>query len=380
MILLFVLIFFDNKSDENRSVENKENRAIFISYIELSKYIKNSNIDISKQNIKTMIKNIKNLGFNMIILQVRSFSDSIYDSNIYPWSSAISTSEGVSPGYDVLKYFIKETHKENMHLHAWINPYRVRGVEDVSTITDSNPAFKYIDTDTLYVGGGIYYNPAKEEVIDLIVSGVLELVSNYEVDGILLDDYFYPNSDIDVNDYNKYISQNEYLSIEEFRINNINKMVKRVYNVCKKHKKLFGISPDGNIDNNYSKNYADVKTWGSTRGYVDYLMPQIYYGFYNETKAFKKVLEEWSDLVTCSEVDLMIALAFYKVGLVDTYAKSGENEWLDNNDIIMREIIMSRNIKKYNGFALFRYDYLFNTNLQTMTTMKEIENMLQILN
>ena len=109
--------------------------------------------------------------------------DSIYKSNIYPWSSVISSYEGVAPGYDVLDYFIKKAHERGILVYIWINPYRVRSSNNIDSITESNPAFKYIGTDTLYVNNGIYYNPAKKEVEDLIVSGVEEVVSNYKIDG-----------------------------------------------------------------------------------------------------------------------------------------------------------------------------------------------------
>ena len=123
---------------------------------------------------------------------------------------------------------------------------------------------------------------------------------------------------------------------------------------------MFGISPDGNIDNNYNKVFCDVKRWGSSSGYVDFIMPQIYYGFYNETKAFNNVIKEWESIILNDDVDLRIALAFYKNGSYDKWAKSGSNEWVENDDIIMREIILSRNLDKYNGFSLFSGNYKYN--------------------
>jgi len=376
VILLFNLVF---SIMENNKKIVREKRAIFISYIELSKYIKNYDKSISIRNIDMMINNIEKLGFNMIILQVRSFSDAIYKSKIFPWSSSVSVSEGVYPGYDVLDYFIKCAHNKNISIYAWINPYRVRNSGDINSISKDNPAFKYINTTSLYVGNGIFYNPASDDVIDLIVDGVLEIVSNYDVDGILFDDYFYPSNDIDLVEYNEYISTHEYISISDYHLYNVNRMIKKVHDVCHKYKKVFGISPDGNIDNNYNKNFADVKKWCSSGEYIDYIMPQIYYGFYNGSKPFVSVLDEWESIVS-SDVDIFIVLAFYKVGSMDSYAKDGIDEWVINNDIIMREIILSRNIKNYKGFALFRYDYLFNEDLKTENTLHEIENMKKILN
>ena len=377
LIILFIFIGFYTKDSKVFIKEgNNEVRAVFISYIELTKYIKNKDIDISKDNINKMISNVKSLGFNTVIVQIRSFSDAIYESNIFPWSSTVSSSEGIFPGYDILDYFIEVCKINNISIYGWINPYRVRS--SVSSISNLNPAYKYIGTDYLFEDEGIYYNPSKQEVEDLIVAGVEEVVSNYKLDGILFDDYFYPNQDLDYLDYLKYLESDDSLSFNEYHLMIINKMIKRVHEVCNKHNVLFGISPDGNIENNYNKVFADVKRWLSSDEYVDFIMPQVYYGFFNQSKSFKSVIDEWNSLIS-GNIDLYIALAFYKVGVVDRYARSGSDEWINNSDIIMREIILSRNLKHYNGFSLFRYDYLFDNSLYTNTTMLEIENMKKIL-
>ena len=377
IVSLLIVVLYNNKDSKTTiKKSNNEVRAVFISYIELTKYIKNKDVDVSKDNINKMISNIKNLGFNTVIVQIRSFSDAIYESNIFPWSSTVSSSEGVFPGYDILDYFIEVCKINNISIYGWINPYRVRS--SVSSISNLNPAYKYIGTDYLFEDEGIYYNPSKQEVEDLIVAGVEEVVSNYKLDGILFDDYFYPNQDLDYLDYLKYLESDDSLSFNEYHLMIINKMIKRVHEVCNKHNVLFGISPDGNIENNYNKVFADVKRWLSSDEYVDFIMPQVYYGFFNQSKSFKSVIDEWNSLIS-GNIDLYIALAFYKVGVVDRYARSGSDEWINNSDIIMREIILSRNLKHYNGFSLFRYDYLFDNSLYTNTTMLEIENMKKIL-
>ena len=377
IIILLIIGLYNNKDNKITNNKNsKEVRAIFISYIELTKYIKNKEVEISKENINKMITNIKELGFNTAIVQIRSFSDAIYKSKIFPWSSTVSSSEGIFPGYDVLEYFIEVCKLNNVSIIGWINPYRVRSSE--SPISKLNPAYQYIGTDYLFEDEGIYYNPSKQEVEDLIVTGIEEVISNYKLDGILFDDYFYPNKDMDYLDYLSYLEKNEYITFDEYHLMIINKMIKRVHTLCQKYNILFGISPDGNIENNYNKVFADVKTWLSSNEYVDFIMPQVYYGFFNESKNFKNVIDEWNNLIK-KDIDLYIALAFYKVGVTDKYARGGSNEWINNNDIIMREIILSRNLKHYKGISLFRYDYLFDNNLYTSTTMLEIENMKKIL-
>lgn len=378
IIILSIVLISNIKLDRTSIQKEEETRAIFVSYIELNKYIKGNDYEISKRNIRKIIKNIKSLKCNTIILQVRSASDAIYKSNIYPMSLNIVNTE-YDDYYDVLNYFIKESHKSNVKVIAWINPYRIRTTCDKTTITEKNPAYKYLDTDIVYINNGIYYNPSKQETEDLIVKGVEEVL-NYDVDGILFDDYFYPDNNIDKKDYEEYIKNNEFIEEKDYRLNIVNKMVKRVYKICKNKNIKFGISPDGNIDNNYNKNYADVKSWLKSNEYIDFIMPQIYYGFYNSTRDYIKVTKEWENLIENKDIELYIALAFYKVGMEDKYAKSGFNEWIDNDNIIMREILLSRNLKNYKGFSLFRYENIFNEEIYTKTSIKEIENLKKILN
>ena len=380
IIIILSIVLTSNIKLDRTSIkkEEEETRAIFVSYIELNKYIKGNDYEISKRNIRKIIKNIKSLKCNTIILQVRSASDAIYKSNIYPLSLNIVNTE-YDDYYDVLDYFIKESHKSNVKVIAWINPYRIRTTCDKTTITEKNPAYKYLDTDIVYINNGIYYNPSKQETEDLIVKGVEEVL-NYDVDGILFDDYFYPDNNIDKKDYEEYIKNNEFIEEKDYRLNIVNKMVKRVYKTCKNKNIKFGISPDGNIDNNYNKNYADVKSWLKSNEYIDFIMPQIYYGFYNSTRDYIKVTKEWENLIENKDIELYIALAFYKVGMEDKYAKSGFNEWIDNDNIIMREILLSRNLKNYKGFSLFRYENIFNEEIYTKTSIKEIENLKKILN
>ncbi len=376
IIIIILLLITISNMNEDKSIK-EETKAIFISYIELNEYIKKDDINISKNNINKMIKNIKDSNFNTIILQVRSNCDSIYDSKIYPYSIYISSEEG-KKSYDVLDYFIEKSHKNNIKLIAWINPYRVRTNANINSITSKSPAYKYINTDYLYINNGIYFNPSKKEVENLIVKGVEEVL-NYNIDGILFDDYFYPSSDIDINDYNEYIKNNKYISIEEYHLNIINKMVEKVHKKCKKKSIPFGISPDGNIDNNYNKNMADVRLWMKSNKYIDFIMPQIYYGFYNSTKAYAEVVNEWEELLLNDNIDLYIALAFYKVGIEDKYAKEGRDEWILNDNIIMREVLLSRNLKNYKGFSLFRYDNVFDEDHYTNNTLKELKNLKKII-
>ena len=227
---------------------------------------------------------------------------------------------------------------------------------------------------------GIFYNPADSEIRNLIISGVEEILDNYDVDGIHYDDYFYPSKTIDLENYQEELLKRENLTIDEYRLENTTKLIEKTYEVVKKKDKniLFGISPEGNIDNNYTSNYIDTKKFAGNSGYVDYLMPQIYFGFFNSIKPFYETVKEWNSYIKTDTVKLIPALAFYKVGEEDLYAKDGQYEWIEYNNIIAREVLASRPLSNYQGFAIFRYDSIFNDNL-TSYAFKEKENLKKIL-
>ena len=391
MIIFVVITFFviENKANDKKETNvvsfnlKDEKRAVFISYIELGEYIRGKDNNTSKNNINKMLDNIKEDNFNMVILHVRPFSDAIYESSIFPYSRYVADKEGDNPGYDILKYFLGEAHKRKIEVHAWINPYRVRNTTDTSDISKDNPAYKYLNTNHVKIieNKGIFYNPASNEVTKLIVDGIVEIVKNYDVDGIHFDDYFYPDDTIDLENYQEYINAGGTLTLSDYRLNNTTNMIKEVYTAIKSINKniLFGISPEGNINNNYEFNYVDTKKLVSEDGYIDYIMPQIYFGFLNESLPFIDTLHMWNSLIKAPNVKIMPALAFYKAGNNDTFAKSGENEWVENNDIIKKQVLTSRNVNKYNGFCLFRYSFLYNDEYKNDALINEYNNYLSIV-
>lgn len=385
VVITFFIISYKQELNNNESAflnKDEEYRAIFISYLEFDKYIKDLDNDTSKANIVKMIDNMYKNNFNMVILHVRPFSDAIYKSDIFPYSRYVSTSEGVDPGYDILSFFIEEAHKKDIEIHAWINPYRIRNTTDINDISKDNPAYKYLGTNHVKVieGKGIYYNPASEIVQDLIISGVEEIVKNYDVDGIHFDDYFYPDDTIDLDNYTLYINEGGTLTLSDYRLNNTSTLIKKVYEKIKSIDKdvLFGISPEGNINNNYDINYIDTKKITSEIGYIDYIMPQIYFGFLNEIMPFMETASMWNSLIKVDDIKLIPALAFYKVGTIDEYAKSGREEWLNYNNIIKKQVLISRNLSNYEGFSIFRYDYIFGPNLNEYQT-RERDNLFETI-
>ena len=368
----------------NEEVNNKINdeiRGIYISYIEYQKYFDNKNDEEIRIEIDKMINNIHDNKFNLIILHVRPFSDSVYNSNIYPYSYTVSGKEGKEQ-LDVLDYFIEKSHQLNIKIYAWINPYRIRNTTDVKNISIENPCYKWLGTNKVKIikDKGIFYNPSSSEVEELIVNGVEEIVKNYNVDGIHFDDYFYPSDDIDNNNYQEYINSGGKLTLKEYRYEIVNNMIRKVYKTIKDIDKniIFSIAPDGNIDNNYNYNMADILTWLSNDNYVDYIIPQIYYGFNNSNRPYIRTLIEWNNYIKNDNIKLLPALAFYKIGNIDEYAGIGINEWLNSKNIIANQIKVSRNMNKYSGFILFRYDSYFGNSEIVSSERKEFLKMVDL--
>ena len=376
ILVLFIgmyMFYYMNKKEDNNIINNfEEDRYVFISYIDYS-YLKGKDENILKEEINKMVLNIKENNFNGIILQVRAFSDAIYYSKIFSPSLYIVNNENDKLKLDMLDYFIKLSHENNIKLIAWINPYRIRSNNDISSISDNNIVNKYLNTSSVEIKNGIYFNPANDEVLDLIIKGVLEIVKNYDVDGILYDDYFYPSKTCDLNDYKLYKLNGGLKSLEDFRRDNINKLIRKTYEKIKEVNSdvLFGISPSGNMNNNYNAEYLDINYLIENK-IVDFIMPQIYYGFDNTNLPFVNTVNSWSNLVKDTNIKFYVALALYKSGLEDKYAKTGINEWINNNDIISKQIIVSRNTYNYEGFSIFRYDYLFNSKKDNKQLLDEV--------
>lgn len=374
-------------SDTSESTDTgskKELHAMWISYIEFQAYL-----DSYSQNQKSFTEFIGHIydkcvsnHMNAVIVHVRPFGDALYDSSYFPWSKYISGKQGKNPGFDPLPIMISEAHKRNLEFHAWLNPYRVSFDTKYTNLATDNPAAIWHNSSSqkrnvLSYGGRLYYNPSKAEVRELIINGVKEIVQKYDVDGIHFDDYFYPSftssnvtTTFDATEYNAYKKEQKaagksYKSIYNWRRDNVNQLVSGVYQAVKSIKPTveFGISPAGNIDNLKSDTsyYVDIDTWLSQTGYVDYIMPQIYWGFTHKTAAYDKVLDRWVKLNSAGIVDLHIGIGVYKIGMAQSSSYSDWKEWQQDSDLLAKQITYARNSGKVNGFAFFSYEYFDTT-------------------
>ncbi len=249
-----------------------------------------------------------------VCFQVRGLADAMYKSSYEPWSSSISGTRGSDPGWDPLAWVVEECHKRGMECYAWINPYRIS-----SNGTGYSTSFdKEWKEKGWYLSNGSYivFNPALAECRAHILKVIKEIYTNYAIDGMLFDDYFYPSGgmseDSDAPDYNLFKESGTSLSFGDWRRKNINDFMKEIYENIQLDRPdmRFGISPAGvasrsaskygfdkpNIsasDWQYDQIYSDPLAWVAD-GYVDFISPQIYWKTNNSTAPFGPLTKWWS--------------------------------------------------------------------------------------
>lgn len=379
--ILLVFLYGCNEYNSNPTIKNNEMRAIWISYYEYD--IKGLNYNDFKVRINEMFDNIKSVGLNTVIVHTRANADSIYKSEYFPYSDIIKDESGQAPEYDPLEYMVNAAHERNLSIHAWINPFRVSNKSsDITTLCENHIARQWYENEetknnVIPFNEKIYFNPASPDVRKLIINGVREIINRYEVDGIHIDDYFYPTTDesFDKISYSKYLENcSSPLSLTEWRIANINTLISEIWKITNSKEIMLGISPSAHIDEEYflKNGYANIKEWLKFVGFADYITPQIYWGFDYSDKEYRfdVMLKKWVDLKRDKDVMLIPGLAAYKIGTEDT-----NDEWINNSDILKRQVMLLRE-QNCSGFALFSYSYLFSNNQQNAL---ERQNLSEIL-
>lgn len=340
---------------------NQYIKAVFMSYYELAEFTNGSSEKEFKKNISKAFKALASNGFNRVTVQVRPCADAFYNSAYFPTSEYCFGYQGAELIYDPLQIMTSAAHKYGLSIEAWVNPYRVSQSSDFSALAENNIALKWQNTSRLIVlDNGIYFNPAYSEATDLIVNGVREIVTNYDVDSVCFDDYFYPTNDknIDESEYNSYKNSGGDMTLQDWRRDNVSKMVQAVYSAVKSAETsvTFGISPASDMDNDYSTLFADVVKWASTDGYVDYICPQVYFGFKNENQPFMQTVKKWCSQTKCT---LYVALPMYKNGKTDDFAgELGKNEFKKENDIVARQVEYISKLERVSGYYVFSYSSL----------------------
>lgn len=344
-----------------------EQKGIWISYLEYSSAMMNKSAKAFRSTIGEYFDNVKALSFNTVYVHVRAFGDAYYRSELFPTGDRYNGTIGAKLSYDPLEIMVEEAHSRNLSVHAWINPMRLMTDSQLKSLSDSYTIKKwYNDSDKCgkYIvksDGRWYLNPAYPEVEKLISDGISEIVSGYDVDGIQIDDYFYPTTAASFDSAAYNVSETA-KSLSSWRTDNINDMVKRMNKTVHgaNPSVLFGISPQGSVSNNYDTLYADVKTWCRSTDYCDYILPQVYFGFDNAALPYEDTIALWSSMTSSGNVKLVIGLAGYKIGAADAYAgTNGKNEWINNSDILSRQMKAAKKLGNYGGVAIFRYGSIF---------------------
>lgn len=338
-----------------------------------------------KEYLTKMIENIASYNINTIIFQVRPNNDAFYPSKLNPWSRYITGEEGKDPGFDVLKYVIEEAKKHDIKVHAWMNPYRVSQAsldqlnmtkeEYLATLAPNNFARLHPEHTILDGANKIILSPSHPEVIDFVTKTIMEVVDNYDVEGVHIDDYFYPYAKIpeerEQEDYLKY-RLDETQCLDDFRRMNVNKMIKSIHDALKNSfsknnkKVLFGISPFAIYRTNsaileggwekgsynaagalqcYSELYSDVYLW-MKENWIDYVVPQVYFPFERKDVTYHDLTKWWSDICNETHTILYIGMGLYQMG---------SNEVWQNPNEIENQLRFNCNFNNVAGTIFFTY-------------------------
>ena len=329
--------------------KSKDIRAFWVSNV-LNIDLPYATDEAYKSKIGEMFETAKAYNINTIFFQVRTTNDAFYESKLNPYSRYLTGTEGKKPPFDVLRYVLEEAKKYDIEIHAWCNPYRVSMKSNLSkeeflaTCSDLNFAKKHPEFTLVDNNGQIILNPAKKEVQKFIKDSMMEILENYDVAGIHFDDYFYPYSGLnpEFDDSLDFLNRDDRsIDLGQFRRNQITDVIKDLHQMIKKDypTKRFGVSPFGiwknrpndprgsNTDikcsQSYDNQYADSYEWVK-KGYIDYIIPQLYWDFGHPIAPYGDLVEWWVELCKDTNVDLYIGHGAYRLGSEGGYENKYE--------------------------------------------------------
>lgn len=297
----------------------REFRAAWVASVANIDWPSRSDLSVDQQQaeIIALLNQAQFLNLNAIVLQVRPSADALYASALEPWSEYLTGQQGKAPDpiYDPLKMWIDEAHRRGIELHAWLNPYRARHTSAKSALSPSHLANTHPAAVKRY-GDMLWMDPAEPVAVQRTLDVVADIVRRYDVDGIHIDDYFYPypiqapnGAELDFPDepaWQGYLSSGGQMSRADWRRQQVNHLIEQMYAVIHREKPWvrFGISPFGlgRPDrrapgivgfSQYDSLYADAELWLS-KGWLDYLSPQLYWPIDQEPQAFAVLLDSWA--------------------------------------------------------------------------------------
>ena len=376
-------------------------RACWVSSF-INSYKPSSNKEEMIEELSFVLDTMESFNMNCVIFHIRTHNNAFYKTNLAPIKQEYGTYETFEE-WDYLTWFIAECHKRGIEFHAWLNPYRIdlSGLGSNATTEDIasrfkdyplNPASKAENILMTYnseTNQGSILNPAKDEVINYLVDVCLEIIENYDVDGIHFDDYFYHRLSEDKNvlhdadqvDYELYIDSHDtaYKKDDEedklsWRRDNVNRLVKAIHDSIVKYNKennrnvVFGISPtgiyrsgDGSVESgsltsgggHYNKYTLCDSVYWIKNGYVDYIMPQCYTSFNNPDYAFHEITTWWNKVVEGTSVKLYIGMSISKA-VNNTY----EYSWRTEEKELINQILYLQTLDNVEGVCFFSFTSL----------------------
>ena len=339
---------------------------MWVSYLEFAE-MDFSSESAFRADAAALMDDCLSLGLNTVIAQVRPFGDALYRSSLFPWSHLCTGVQGQDPGFDPLDVLLTEAHARGLSLEAWVNPYRLRSSASMPPAIVENSLLNTHPEWVCTVNEGAYLNPAIPEAADYVVQGVAELVQNYAVDGIHFDDYFYPTTDPSI-DAPQFAASGE-TDLTAWRRANVTRLVKAAHDAVKAADPTlrFGVSPQGNPDNDRNEQYTDLSVWltaSSADAVVDYLCPQIYWGYgytlsSGSTRfAFENIVPAWLSYPRAGDVTLYFGLGAYRVGTGDGGANPDSVSGWSTGSALAAQVKDLRQ-QAAGGWALYRYGSLF---------------------
>ncbi len=372
------------------------------------------NVSDFKKQMDKVLDKCQEYHLNTVIFQVRPTCDALYSSDINPWSNVLNNehTEDVNPGFDLFGYFVDEANKRDIEVHAWMNPYRVRGskLSDLSLtkeeflekyLSPKNFARKHPECVIAASDTKLILDPSSDVVQKYLEDTVLEIASKYNIKAIHIDDYFYPYEPIaDPDEEEKRLKKYPDLSINDFRRQNVNDMIYKIYQVLQSLPKKveFGISPfsiyrtnskwfkdaskEGGCDfgsNNhhtclegYESLYADVYMW-MEKGWIDYVVPQIYFAFDNFKKLedgremdivkYADLIEWWDWASKKTNVKCYIGQAMYRY--------NDKGNW-SNPEEMIDQIKFNSLYEKIDGSIMFTYKNFVENKYPSLIEAREL--------
>ncbi|MGV7208322.1 glycoside hydrolase family 10 protein [Oxalobacteraceae bacterium A2-2] len=313
----------------------REFRAAWVSTVANIDWPSRNNLSMEKQQAEALaiLERARLLNLNAIVLQVRPSADAIYPSQLEPWSEFLTGAQGRPPktAWDPLQFWIEQAHLRGLELHAWFNPYRARHATARTPLAPGHIAKTKPETVKTY-GRYLWMDPGEPAASQHTLDVVLDVVRRYDIDGVHIDDYFYPypidapnaagpegvaldggvsgaqKPELEFPDqpsWQRYLLGGGQLDRASWRRQNVNNMIEQLYLGIRKEKSWvrFGVSPFGigRPDkrppgivgfSQYDKLYADAELWLS-KGWLDYLAPQLYWPVSQTPQAFDVLLDYW---------------------------------------------------------------------------------------